>query len=117
MAWLTLNAKATDDADWAVAVDIVDDDGEDYDATDLEFRLNITEGDSALLTAGTEAGYSVLMTRPATNQIAWRFTKAQMATLCPGKTYKVGCVHEDGDGNITQFIVGELAMVDGGMGS
>lgn len=117
--WLSLNDKATDDADWAIAVDIVTDvDGADYNATALEFRLNISEGDSAVLKAGTDVAYGdVTMTRPATNQVAWRFTQAQMATLCVGKTYKLGGVFVDGDGNITQWIVGELAMVDGGMGS
>jgi hypothetical protein len=116
MSWLDLNAKATDDADWAVAVDIVDNaTGQPYDVSALEFRLEVTDCGTAVLTAGTEAGFDVLMTRPSVSQIAWRFPKASMAGLCAGKTYKVGCVHEDGDGNITQFIVGDLAIVDGGM--
>jgi hypothetical protein len=114
--WLNLTATATDSADWAETVEITDDTtGEAYDASAEEFRLEITDCGSALLTASTEAGADVLMTRPASNQISWRFTADQMATLCAGKTYAVGCVRKDGDGNITQFIVGELAVVSGGM--
>lgn len=104
---------ATDDADWAMQADITDNDtGQEYDASDLDFTVQITENGTALLTAKTSDG---TITRPSDSQIAWRFTKAQMATLCAGTTYKVGCVFEDGDGNISQLFVADLPVIDGGL--
>lgn len=104
---------ATDDADWAMVLDLTNDEtGLAYDATDLEFSLEVTEGGSRLLSATTEAG---TLTRPETNQIAWRFTRAQMATLYPNRTYKVGCTATDDDGNITQIFVADLPVIDGGL--
>jgi hypothetical protein len=108
--------SATDDADWFETIELTnDDDGQAYDASALEFRLEVTDCGTAVLTAGTEAGYTVLMTRPASNEVSWRFPRASMAGLDTKKTYKVGCVYEDVSGNITQLFVGELAVVDGGM--
>jgi hypothetical protein len=104
---------ATDDADWAMTLDFTDDTtNAAYDASALTFTLEITDCDQALLTATTTDG---TMTRPATNQIAWRFTKAQMGTLCRGQTYKVGCVAVDGDNNTTQIFVADLPVIDGGL--
>jgi hypothetical protein len=104
---------ATDDADWAMVLDLTNDEtGLDYDATALDFTVEITEGGSRLLSASTDAA---TLTRPATNQIAWRFTKAQMASLYPARTYKVGCTATDGDGNITQIFVADLPVIDGGL--
>jgi hypothetical protein len=104
---------ATDDADWAMVLDLTNDEtGLDYDATALDFTVQITDCGSALLTATTD---DATLTRPATNQIAWRFTKAQMASLCAGNTYKVGCTATDDDGNITQIFVADLPVIDGGL--
>lgn len=109
-----LKFTATDDADWAALIDLTNDtSGEDYDeAADLEFTLEVTDCGSAVLSATTAGG---TITRPADNQIQWRFTAAQMAGLDTRRTYKVGCVAEDDDGNITQIFVGELAVIDGGL--
>jgi hypothetical protein len=38
-----------------------------------------------------------------------------MAGLCKGRTYKVGCVAKDGDGNVTQIFVADLPVIDGGL--
>lgn len=105
---------ATDDADFAVTLDLTDSDTDAAwdDAADMEFTVQITEEGTALLTATTADG---TLTRPADNQIAWRFTRTQMQTLCAGKTYDMGCIWEDGDGNISQLWYGTLAVVNGGI--
>jgi hypothetical protein len=104
---------ATDDADWAMVVDITDETtNQAYDASGLEFTVQITDCGTALLTATTEDG---TITRPSDHEIAWRFTQSQMSGLQAGRTYKVGCVAEDEDGNITQIFTCELPVVDGGL--
>lgn len=110
-----LSAIATDDADWASTLEFInDDDGSELDVSDSEIELAIKEGETVRLTASTEAGADVLMTRPADNEVSWRFTATQMAGLCPGVTYRLGVRMTDGDGNVTQIAVGELAVIDGG---
>ncbi len=104
---------ATDDADWAMVVDLTDETtNQAYDASDLEFTVQITDCGTAVLTATTD---DATITRPDDHQIAWRFTRDQMASLCAGKTYKVGCVATDLDGNITQIFTCDLPVVDGGL--
>jgi hypothetical protein len=104
---------ATDDADWAMTLDLTDDaTNAPYNASALDFTVEITDCGQALLTAKTADGS---LTRPANNQIFWRFTKDQMGTLCKDKTYKVGCVAQDADGNITQIFVADLPVIDGGL--
>lgn len=104
---------ATDDADWAMTVDITNDETDQpYDASALDFTLEVTDCGNAVLSATTLAG---TITRPTVHEISWRFTKAQMAGLAKGRTYKVGCVATDGDGNITQLFVADLPIIDGGL--
>lgn len=106
-------APATDDSDWSMAVDLTDDTtNAAYNATALDFTVEVTDEGQACLTATTTDG---TLTRPASNQIAWCFTKAQMASLCRGRTYKVGCVAQDSSGHITQIFVADLPIIDGGI--
>jgi hypothetical protein len=104
---------ATDDADWAETIELIDGTTNSaLDASDLEFELQVKDCDNVVLQAST-ADNSI--TRPSDSEIAWRFPKAQMGGLCPGTTYKVGCVYIDESGNTEQLFVGSLALIDGGM--
>ena len=113
MGWLDFKDKATNSADWARTIELIDNlTNQPYDGSALDFTLHVTENGSLLLEATTDAG---TITRPSATEITFRFTKDQMAGLCPAKTYDVGCVWVDGDGNTEQFIVGEVAIVSGHM--
>ena len=104
---------ATDDADWSETVELID--GETngpLDASDLAFELQVKDGGQVVLSA-TTADNSI--TRPSSSEIAWRFPRERMRGLCPGTTYKVGCVYIDLSGNVEQLFVGSLALIDGGM--
>lgn len=101
---------ATDDADWAVRIELTDDDtGLALDTTDIQFDLNVEDCGSSVLSASTtDATIEV----PETGTFQWRFTAAQMASLCPGRTYKVGCTMTTAGGT-TQLFIGSLAILDG----
>lgn len=101
---------ATDDADWAQAVDLFDDDtGERLDTDGMSFAFAVTEDGTALLTASTDDGGIVT---PEAGVIQWHFTRADLGALCPGTTYRVGCTVTTTDGP-TQLFVGTLAFIDG----
>lgn len=111
----TVECSATDDADWAETVEFINDDtNAEIDVSTWEFRLQITDCGSSLVTIGTEVGNDVTMTRPATNQIAWRVPKSIMSGLDTKKTYSLGMVSVNGT-DIDQRLVGTLAIIDGGM--
>lgn len=105
---------ATDDADWAQRVDLID------DATNLPlatagvlFELEVSDHGARLLFA-TTADNSIQI--PETGTIQWRFTKEQMAALNIKNSYRVGCRMTNGTGT-TQLFTGTLAFVGGGFGS
>lgn len=107
-----LKFTATDDADWAQNVDLID--GSTSlaldEATDATFALDVSDCGNAVLSASTAAG---TITKPEDNVIAWRFTASQMSGLCPGKTYDLGCTMTTASGTI-QLFIGSLAVVNGG---
>lgn len=103
---------ATDDADWAMVLALFDDAGAAYDASALDFTVQVCLDGEALLEATTTAA---TLTRPSDSEIAWRFTRDQMATLAAGQTYDVGCVATDIDGNVTQVFVMSLPVINGGL--
>lgn len=107
-----LKWQATDDADWAQAIELIDAETNQAlaDAADAAFALEVSDCGSAVLTASSEAG---TIEQPTDNIIQWRFTAAQMASLQPRKTYAVGCTMTVPSGKI-QLFVGSLAIVDGG---
>ena len=109
-----INFSTTDDQDFAGIFDLTDNTTNgDFDASALEWTFQVTDCGSALLTATTEDG---TLTRPATNQLAFRFAKSSVAgSLCTGRTYKCGLAWTDGDGNIGQVATGEISVTDGGM--
>jgi hypothetical protein len=106
-----LQFYATDDADWPVRVDLIDDDtGLALDTTDITFAIAVSNCGSNYLTA-TTADDTIEV--PETGTIQWRFTKAQMASLDVRKTYQVGCTMTNAAGT-TQLFVGTLAVLNGG---
>ena len=104
---------ATDDADWAVTINLINDEtnSEWFEAASMAFHLGVKDGNSFVLSATTDDGS---ITRPEDHQIAWRFTSSQMAALCSPKTFTVGCVYEK-DGEVTQLFLGTLTVLDGGI--
>jgi len=105
---------ATDDADWAQRVDLID------DATNLPlatagvlFELEVSESGARRLFA-TTADNSIEIPQPGT--IQWRFSVPQLAALDIRNTYRVGCRMTNGTGT-TQLFTGTLAFVGGGFGS
>lgn len=109
--YLTKDWIATDDADWAVAIEIIDaSTGDPMDISAATFDFAISECGSSVLTASSD---DATITKPTDTSIQWVFTAAQMGSLCPGTTYDVGLKMTTAGGT-TQLIVGTLAIVDGG---
>lgn len=109
-----ISFSTTDDQDFAATFDLTDDaTNGDFDASALEWTFQVTDCGRALLTATTEAG---TITLPQTYRLAFRFSKAQVASaLCVGMTYKCGLAWTDGSGNIGQIATGTVTITDGGM--
>jgi hypothetical protein len=102
---------ATDDADWAQAIEIIDADTNlPMDISAADFALEVSDCGSSVLSADTD---TATITKPDNNTIQWRFTVAQMGGLCPGRTYDVGLTMTTLTGT-TQLGVGSLVLVDGG---
>jgi hypothetical protein len=109
-----LQFTATDDSDWAQAVELIDNDTglPLTDAATALFELGITDDcDTTVLSASTA---NTTITRPSSGVIQWIFTKAQLGGLCVGTTYKIGCRMTGPSGSILVF-TGTLAFIDGGM--
>ena len=105
---------ATDDADWAQRVDLINDTtNQPLDTTGVLFELEVSDCGARLLFATTADGSIAI---PETGTIQWRFSVAQMASLNIRNTYKVGCRMTNGTGT-TQLFTGTLAFVGGGFGS
>lgn len=106
---------ATDDADWGESVSLFDNTTNQVltDSADADFNLEVSDCGSAVLMASFVDGVGTSMTKPNDYTIQWLFTAAQMAALCPGKTYAVGLTMTTNTGR-TQLIVGSLAIIDGG---
>lgn len=102
---------ATDDADWAQAIEIIDADTNlPMDISAATFALEVSECGDAVLTASTAAA---TITQPDDNTIQWRFTAAQMGALCAGRTYDVGVTMTTASGTL-QLGIGSLTLVNGG---
>lgn len=106
-----LQFYATDDADWAQRVDLIDDTTNlPLATTDVLFELEVSCNGSSYLSASTDDASIAI---PEAGSIQWRFTKEQMAGLDIRNTYKVGCRMTNGTGT-TQLFTGSLAFVGGG---
>jgi hypothetical protein len=112
--YLTQNWVATDDADWGVAIEIIDADTNlpmDISSASITFALSVKDDcGSVVLSASSDAA---TITKPDDNTIQWLFTTTQMGALCAGTTYSVGVTMTTAAGTI-QVIVGTLAVIDGG---
>lgn len=104
---------ATDDADWAQRVDLIDDTtNQPLDTAGVLFELEVSDHGARRLFATTADGGIAI---PETGTIQWRFTTAQLGALDIRNTYKVGCRMTNGTGT-TQLFTGTLAFVGGGFG-
>jgi len=109
----TQDWAATDDADWGVAIEIIDATTNlpmDISSDGITFDMAVKERGCQVLYASSADG---TITKPDTTSIQWLFTAAQMSALCVGTTYEVG-VRMTNTSGVTQVIVGNLAIVDGG---
>jgi len=104
---------ATDDADWTEAIELFDDEtGAPLAdaATATEFELVVTEcGDTVLSASLTDA----TITKPDAYTIRWRFTVAQLGSLCVGTTYGVGITMTTDADQVLQLVSGSLVFKDG----
>lgn len=107
-----LTFQATDDADWAQRIEIIDATTNlPMDVSDVAFNIEVSEhGCGPSLSGSTDDG---TITRPDDNSIQWIFTKDQMNGLRVGTTYKVGCTMTTNQGT-QQLFVGSLALIGGG---
>lgn len=105
---------ATDDADWAQRVDLINDTtNQPLETTDVLFELEVSSHGARLLFATTDDN-SIRIPEPGTLQ--WRFTRDQIRGLDIRNTFKVGCRMTNPAGT-TQLFTGTLAFVGGGFGS
>ncbi|MFM2005301.1 MAG: hypothetical protein RLZZ09_956 [Pseudomonadota bacterium] len=105
-----IRAFATDDADWALRVDLIDDTtGAALDTTGCDFSMAISEREYVLFT-GTNADGTIEV--PQTGTIQWRLTPDDLGSLEPGNTYSFGVTMTSATGT-TQLLLGTLAYVDG----
>jgi hypothetical protein len=106
-----LQFSATDDADWAVMMPLINDStNQPLDTTDVRFDLSVKSCGHQVLTATTDDD-SIQV--PELGTIQWRFTAEQMKALQPRQTYVVGCNMTNAAGT-TPLFVGTLAVIDGG---
>lgn len=103
--------SAVSGSDWAQAVELRDaNTGLVLDTDDAAFELAVRDRSNSIVLKASTA--DATMEIPATGQVRWRFTKEQMAALCPGTTYGVGLRMLQDQGT-TSLIVGSLAYLDG----
>lgn len=103
-----------------MAVEIIDDttnrplDPAEVAAALIELRVN-DDCNRAVLSASTVPtdGQSLITVPPGGSTFQWDFTKEEMARLCRGKTYAVGCRMTPSGGGTTQIFTGSLAYLDG----
>lgn len=114
MGFAKIDFTVTDDEDFAATFELTDSStNQEYDASALDFEMEVTENGTALLSASTDAG---TLTMPTNHQIAFRFERdAARSALCAGRTYQWGLVSINGSGHRTQIALGTVAVVDGGM--
>lgn len=111
-----IRALATDDADWALRVDLVDDTtGAVLDTTGASFSMAISETNASgragyVLFSGTNADGTIEV--PQTGTIQWRIAPEDLGSLETGNTYSFGVTMTNAGGT-TQLFLGTLAYVDG----
>ena len=107
-----LQFQATDDADWAVALALIDDDtNRALDTTNLSFDLDVKHRGHVRLSLSSSDG-SITIPEPGT--IQWIVPAATMRGLSIETTYDVGC-RMNSPGGVSQLFIGTLAFIDGGL--
>lgn len=111
---LDIRFTATDDADWSEALELFDNETGLHlaDAATATFNLAVKDGSTALLTASSD---DLTITKPDDYTIRWRFTVAQLGSLCAGRTYAVGITMTIDGGQVVQLVTGSLVFKDGGL--
>jgi hypothetical protein len=105
-----IRALATDDADWSLRVDLIDDTtGAALDTTGASFSMGISDWETTLFT-GTNADGVIEV--PQAGTIQWRLTPEQLGSLETGTTYAFGVTMTTAAGT-TQLLLGTLAYIDG----
>lgn len=102
---------ATTSADWAEAVELIDDNTSlALDVPiEAEFKLSIGDRCWGPFNASTEDGKVV---RAASNILTWRFTPDDLSRFWRSGTYSVGLTMTT-EGGTQQLLVGTLSIIDG----
>jgi hypothetical protein len=104
---------ATNRADWIESLELINDNtGEPLAdaATATEYKLEVTDCGSAVLSASLVAG---TITKPDLYTIKWEFSVAQLGALCPGNTYGVSLTMTIDSAKTEQLVSGSLVFKDG----
>lgn len=100
-------------SDWAEIVEAINTETNlpltDIDTALIELHVR-DDCNSVRLSASTADG---TISIPKSGQFQWRFSKEQMAGLCIGTTYGVGCRITPADGGTSPLFTGSLAYIDG----
>jgi hypothetical protein len=99
-------------SDWFETYEALDADtgGPLTDIDDALVEIAIRDGRNSTVLSGSTADGKIA--RPASGQVRWHFTAAQMASLRSGTTYGVGLRMTDDSGSVA-LVSGSLAFVDG----
>lgn len=105
------NFVATNSADWAQAIQVIDaDTNQPLELTGLTFELRVEDDcGSPMVSASTD---EATITTPGDGVVQWVFTHEQMGGFCSGNTYKVGLTMTSAGGT-TQILIGSLSYLDG----
>src|SRR5262245_158477 len=105
-------APASNQATWAESAELTDaEDGDPIDlssATEIAVTVRDPQSRTSVLTLTMTGGQ---ITIPAVGVFSWRVDSGQMGALV-AKTYEVGCVISDTDGDV-QLFIGYLPVLDG----
>jgi hypothetical protein len=107
-----ITASMTNDEDFDLTFQVVDDDDEPRDITGwtFEFVLNDPDGGQLFLKTSDDPE---IVTDPAESTISIVFDNAHFAGLDPG-TYRMGCRYTDtATGRTKQLFVGDLSLIEG----
>lgn len=107
-----INFSVAKGSDWAEAIEFFDNGtNQPLTISGNDFELGVQDrNDCQMFTLSSEAG---TITFPQPHIVSWRVTPTQLAGLCAGTTYRVGCRFTDDQGNIEQLFTGNLAVLDG----
>lgn len=109
-----IDFTATNSADWAQAIELVNVDSKCGDAPiipdDAVFHLAVSgRCGSPFLKGSTEDGR---IQRPRPDVIQWVFERSEMKALRPGTTYDIGLTITTAGGT-AQLLTGTLSFIDG----